>query len=94
MTAMSGRICLVTGATRGIGRATAEALAKSGAHVLMHGRDSASVGAVCREMVRYGQRVNVIVLPSPDVFLTPRGLEHVGPRAFGYDIDFRSAFVS
>ncbi len=60
MTDMSGRICLVTGATRGIGRATAEALAKSGAHVLLHGRDSASVGAVCREMVRYGH-VNGVV---------------------------------
>lgn len=60
MTDMSGRICLVTGATRGIGRATAEALAKSGAHVLLHGRDSASVGAVCREMVRYGQITGVV----------------------------------
>jgi NAD(P)-dependent dehydrogenase (short-subunit alcohol dehydrogenase family) len=60
MNDMSGRICLVTGATRGIGRATAEALAKSGAHVLLHGRDSASVGAVCREMVRYGQVDGVI----------------------------------
>jgi hypothetical protein len=29
---------------------------------------------------------------SPPVFLTPNGLEHVGPRAFGYDIDFRSVF--
>ena len=60
MTDMSGRICLVTGATRGIGRATAEALAKSGAHVLLHGRDSASVGAVCREMVRYGKVDGVV----------------------------------
>jgi NAD(P)-dependent dehydrogenase (short-subunit alcohol dehydrogenase family) len=60
MTDMSGRICLVTGATRGIGRATAEALAKSGAQVLLHGRDSASVGAVCREMIRYGQVTGVV----------------------------------
>jgi NAD(P)-dependent dehydrogenase (short-subunit alcohol dehydrogenase family) len=60
MSDMSGRICLVTGATRGIGRATAEALAKSGAHVLLHGRDSASVGAVCREMIRYGQVDGVV----------------------------------
>ena len=60
MTDLSGRICLVTGATRGIGRATAEALAKMGAQVLIHGRDSASVGAVCREMVRYGQVTGVV----------------------------------
>jgi DUF917 family protein len=56
--------------------------------------DSDTGEAIGTEMVRYGQRVTAIVLPSPDIFLTPRGLEHVGPRAFGYDIDFRSAFVS
>jgi len=28
------------------------------------------------------------------VFLTPKGLEHVGPRAFGYDIDFKSVFAA
>jgi DUF917 family protein len=35
----------------------------------------------------------VIALPSPPVFLTPKGLQHVGPRAFGYDIDFKSVFA-
>ena len=48
--------------------------------------------AVGSETIRYGQRVTVIALPPPPVFLSPRGLEHVGPRAFGYDIDFRSVF--
>lgn len=52
MSELRGRVCLVTGATRGIGRATAEALARLGATVLVHGRDSASVGAVCRAIVR------------------------------------------
>jgi NAD(P)-dependent dehydrogenase (short-subunit alcohol dehydrogenase family) len=42
----------VTGATRGVGRATAEALAKLGANVVIHGRDSAAVGAVCRATLR------------------------------------------
>jgi DUF917 family protein len=56
--------------------------------------DSDSGEAIGTEMVRYGQRVTVVVLPSPEIFLTPRGLDHVGPRAFGYDIDFRSAFAS
>ena len=35
---------------------------------------------------------HVIALPPPDIFLTAKGLEHVGPRAFGYDLDFRSVF--
>jgi DUF917 family protein len=54
--------------------------------------DSVSGEAVGSETIRYGQRVTVIALPPPAVFLSPRGLEHVGPRAFGYDIDFRSVF--
>ncbi|HEX3574161.1 MAG TPA: DUF917 domain-containing protein [Rhodopila sp.] len=48
--------------------------------------------AIGTEMIRYGQRVTVIALPSPPIFLTPAGLGYVGPRAFGYDFDFRSVF--
>jgi DUF917 family protein len=55
--------------------------------------DSVSGEAVGTETIRYGQRVTVIVLPPPGVFLSEKGLSHVGPRAFGYDIDFRSVFA-
>ena len=54
--------------------------------------DSVTGEAVGSETIRYGQRVTVIALPPPEIFLTPKGLEHVGPRAFGYDLDFRSVF--
>ena len=47
---------------------------------------------ITTEMLRYGQRVKVVALPAPAVQTTPKGLEHVGPRAFGYDFDFRSVF--
>jgi DUF917 family protein len=49
--------------------------------------------AVGTETIRYGQRVTVIALPPPPVFLSEKGLSHVGPRAFGYDIDFKSVFA-
>jgi len=54
--------------------------------------DSVSGEAIGTETLRYGQRVTVIALRAPDVFLSPRGLEFVGPRAFGYDLDFVSVF--
>jgi NAD(P)-dependent dehydrogenase (short-subunit alcohol dehydrogenase family) len=38
---MNGKTCLVTGATHGVGLATARALAAQGATVLLHGRDVA-----------------------------------------------------
>jgi len=55
--------------------------------------DSVSGEAVGSETIRYGQRVTVIALPPPPVFLSPKGLQHVGPRAFGYDIEFKSVFA-
>ena len=55
--------------------------------------DSETGEAIGTEMIRYGQRATMVVLPAPEIFLTPRGLEHVGPRAFGFDFDFKSAFA-
>jgi hypothetical protein len=54
--------------------------------------DSDSGEAIGTETLRYGQRVTVIALRAPPVFLTPRGLDFVGPRAFGHDLDFVSVF--
>ena len=54
--------------------------------------DTVSGNAFGTETIRYGMRATVVALPAPPVFLTPKGLEHVGPRAFGYDLDFRSVF--
>jgi retinol dehydrogenase 12 len=49
---MNGRICVVTGATHGIGLASAHALAALGATVLVHGRDLARARAVADDIGR------------------------------------------
>ena len=54
--------------------------------------DTLTGEAIGTETLRYGQRVTVVALPAPPLLLSPKGLEHVGPRAFGYDLEFRSVF--
>ena len=54
--------------------------------------DTLSGEAVGTETLRYGQRVRVIALPAPEILRSPEGLALVGPRAFGYDIDYVSLF--
>ena len=49
---MRGRVCLVTGANRGIGQATALGLARLGATVVMLSRDPRRGGAACEEVRR------------------------------------------
>jgi NAD(P)-dependent dehydrogenase (short-subunit alcohol dehydrogenase family) len=48
---MQGKVCLITGATSGIGLITAQALARRGAQVVLVGRD-ATRGANCVEQIK------------------------------------------
>jgi uncharacterized protein len=43
---------------------------------------------ITTELLRYGQRVAVIGIPCHPMLSTPAALEVVGPRAFGYDLDY------
>ena len=45
--------------------------------------------AIGTESLRYGLRVAVLAIPAPTELLTPQALAVVGPRAFGYDMDFQ-----
>ena len=43
---------------------------------------------ITTESLRYGFRVTVLGIPCNEKWRTPEGLELVGPRYFGYDIDW------
>lgn len=51
--------------------------------------DSETGHPVTTEQQRYGLRVSVVAIPAPSLLRSELALETVGPRAFGYDFDFR-----
>jgi 3-oxoacyl-[acyl-carrier protein] reductase len=61
MAALQGRTALVTGASRGIGRATASALAETGARVLVHyGRSAVDAESLVADIHAKGGRADAI----------------------------------
>src|SRR5580658_3900392 len=64
---MNGKVCVVTGATSGIGKATAAALARQGAELVLVGRDRGRSEATAAELARVAAsppRVEVADLSS------------------------------
>ena len=68
MTALGGQVALVTGASRGIGAATAEALAAAGAHVVLTGRGTTALEAVEDRIHQAGGHATIapLDLTEPD----------------------------
>lgn len=62
MTTLEGKIALVTGASRGIGAATAEALAGAGAHVVLVARDPAALEEVEERIHEHGGAATIAPL--------------------------------
>lgn len=54
-----GQLALVTGSSRGIGAATAEALAAAGAHVILTGRDTKALEAVEERIFAAGGKATI-----------------------------------
>ena len=66
----TGQIALVTGASRGIGAATALALAKAGAHVVLTARDAAALEAVEEQVHEAGGTATI----APVDLTEPEGI--------------------
>jgi 3-oxoacyl-[acyl-carrier protein] reductase len=58
---LAGKIALITGGSRGIGRSTAIVLARAGAEIVVHYRENeAAAGAVAREIRSFGRDVELV----------------------------------
>jgi len=66
MPSLNGKTALVTGASRGMGRATALALASAGAQVLVHyGRGAKEADGVVAEIRKGGGRADAVAMDLP-----------------------------
>ena len=83
---LSGRTALVTGSTSGIGRATAVALARRGAHVLVAGRDADRGAAVVDEIRADGGKADFVQADLRDA-ASARDLARRATEAAGGRID-------
>ena len=66
MFSLSGKVALVTGASRGLGWAMAKSLAQAGATVLINGRDAATLAPRAEELVKAGLRGEVAAFDVTD----------------------------
>jgi len=75
---LTGKIALVTGASRGLGRAMAKGLAKAGADLVLCARSEADLASACREIEAMGRKAVAIQV---DV-LSSESVERMAQRAF------------
>jgi gluconate 5-dehydrogenase len=91
---ISGKTALVTGSSRGIGRALVTALAEAGARVVVHGRDSTRVEAVRSELeARFSTEVvgAIFDVTVPDD--VNRGIDEIESRWGALDILVNNAGI-
>lgn len=83
---LHGRRALVTGASRGIGRAIAEALAGAGADVAVTARDMSALADTVTAIEALGRKAFALVQDVRDVAASQAAIEAAADRLGGLDI--------
>ena len=76
---LDGRKALVTGASRGLGRACAAALAEAGAHVVLAARGQDALQRVAGEIEAVGGSAETLIIDIADVERAGEALAALGP---------------
>ena len=94
MFSLKDKIALVSGSSRGLGWAIAQALAASGAHVLLNGRDSTSLGERHAELARRGLRSEVACFDVTDPAACAQAVSSAAERHGRVDIVVANAGIN
>lgn len=90
---LTGKTALITGAGRGIGRATAIAFAKEGINVGLVGRTAANLEEVAKELSQYGVNVTMATADVSDNESVIAAVEHVKAELGPIDILINNAGI-
>ncbi|MHB1171229.1 MAG: SDR family NAD(P)-dependent oxidoreductase [Lacisediminihabitans sp.] len=91
---LTGKVALVTGGSRGLGRAIAEALGDAGAAVAVSARSLASAQAAAEQLEERGIRAYGVQLEVSDVDDVERGVEQVTAEFGEIDVLVNNAGIS
>jgi NAD(P)-dependent dehydrogenase (short-subunit alcohol dehydrogenase family) len=80
---LDGKRALITGGSRGLGKAMAAALAEAGADLILVGRERGSLDAAAKELAAFGHRVDLLEadvgLPAEAERMCDTALRDLGP---------------
>ncbi len=83
---LNGRVAVVAGGSKGVGKAIAVALAAEGAHVAIFSRDSAYLDQVAHEIAAAGSQVFAALADITDAQQVGEFMDRVAARMGGIDI--------
>jgi 3-oxoacyl-[acyl-carrier protein] reductase len=93
MEALTGKVALVTGAGKGIGRAVALALAQEGVHVGLLARNAAQLHAVATELQAFGVKTAVVAADVADLAAVDAAVAQVTQELGPLDILINNAGI-
>ncbi|RXT07062.1 3-ketoacyl-ACP reductase [Ammoniphilus sp. CFH 90114] len=94
MISLNGKTALITGGGRGIGRATAHALAKEGVNLALIGRNASHLDQVEGELASYGMKVSTATADVADLESVEKAVESLKSDLGAIDILINNAGIA